>query len=252
MTRPVVLVSGATSGIGRATALAFARQGARLMLGGRDAARGEAVVAACRAEGAEASFLAGDLAEAGTAAALVDAAIACWGRLDIAFNNAGWQEPQGSLVDRDLAVLDRVFAINLRSVAEAMQAQIRVMRQRDGGRAGGGVIVNDASVSGVRNPYPGFAIYAASKAALLSLTRSLAIEHAPRGIRINAVSPGRIETPMMAGAGVADFATIATTLPARRMGRPEDVAAAVLWLASGAAGFVIGQNLCVDGGFLAG
>ncbi|WP_372088944.1 glucose 1-dehydrogenase [Tistrella mobilis] len=247
MTRPVVLVSGATSGIGRATALAFARQGARLMLGGRDAARGEAVVAACRAEGAEAAFLAGDLAEAGTATALVDAAIACWGRLDIAFNNAGWQEPQGSLVDRDLAVLDRVFAINLRSVAEAMQAQIRVMR-----RTGGGVIVNDASVSGVRNPYPGFAIYAASKAALLSLTRSLAIEHAPEGIRINAVSPGRIETPMMAGAGVADFATIAASLPARRMGRPEDVAAAVLWLASDATGFVIGQNLCVDGGFLAG
>ncbi|WP_372071069.1 glucose 1-dehydrogenase [Tistrella mobilis] len=247
MTRPVVLVSGATSGIGRTTALAFARQGARLMMGGRDAARGEAVVAACRAEGAEAAFLAGDLAEAGTATALVDAAIACWGRLDIAFNNAGWQEPQGSLVDRDLAVLDRVFAINLRSVAEAMQAQIRVMR-----RTGGGVIVNDASVSGVRNPYPGFAIYAASKAALLSLTRSLAIEHAPQGIRINAVSPGRIETPMMAGAGVADFATIAASLPARRMGRPEDVAAAVLWLASDAAGFVIGQNLCVDGGFLAG
>jgi len=115
----------------------------------------------------------------------------------------------------------------------------------------GGVIINNASVSGTRNPNPGLALYAASKAAVISLTRSAAMEYAPRGIRINAVSPGRVVTDMMLGAGIADPATIAAGLPLRRMGQPQDVAAAVLFLASERSAFVCGHVIAVDGGFLA-
>ena len=115
----------------------------------------------------------------------------------------------------------------------------------------GGVIINNASVSGVRNPNPGLALYSASKAAVVSLTRSAAIEYAPLGIRINAVSPGRVETPMMLASGIADMSVVAAGLPVRRLGKPEEVAEAVVWLASDAASFVVGHNLCVDGGFLA-
>ncbi|WP_188574099.1 SDR family oxidoreductase [Tistrella bauzanensis] len=247
---PVILISGATSGIGQATALAFARQGARLMLGGRDAARGQSVLRACRDAGAEAAFIAGDLAEPGAAGVLVDAAIDRFGRLDIAFNNAAIQEPRALLADQPAEMLARVVATNLLGLVEAMQAQIRAMLPR------GGVIINNASASGVRNAYPGVAVYSASKAAVISLTRSAAMEYGPQGIRINAISPGRVETPMlmgpiMRGSGVADAATIAAGLPLRRLGQPHEVAAAVLWLASDAAGFIAGHNLCVDGGFLA-
>jgi len=112
------------------------------------------------------------------------------------------------------------------------------------------VIVNNASVSGVRNPNTGLALYAASKAAAVSLTRSAAMEYAPAKIRINAVSPGRITTPMMLASKIADMEAVAAGLPLRRMGQPEEVAEAVLWLASDAASFVVGHNLCVDGGFL--
>jgi NAD(P)-dependent dehydrogenase (short-subunit alcohol dehydrogenase family) len=113
------------------------------------------------------------------------------------------------------------------------------------------VIVNNASVSGVRNSNPGFALYSASKAAVLALTRAAAMEYAPQKIRINAISPGRVVTPMMLGSKIADMGAVAAGLPLRRMGEPEEVAEAVVWLASDAASFVVGHNLCVDGGFLA-
>jgi NAD(P)-dependent dehydrogenase (short-subunit alcohol dehydrogenase family) len=117
-------------------------------------------------------------------------------------------------------------------------------------QAGGGVIVNNASVSGIRNPNTGIALYAASKAAVISLTRSAAMEYAPKGIRINAISPGRVLTPIMLGSKIADMSAVAEGLPLRRMGQPQEVAEAVVWLASPAASFIVGHNLCVDGGFL--
>ena len=237
-----VLVTGATSGIGRATALAFARAGAAVVISGRDAARAAEVVAA--AEGAL-TFLTADLTDPAAVTALVDSAADHLGGLDIAFNNAGFQERRALLADQPAETYDTVFDTNLRAVFLAMQAEIRTMLA-----AGGGVIVNNASVSGLRNPNPGLALYSASKAAVLSLTRSAAMEYAGEGIRINAVSPGRVETPMMLAAGVGDRATVAAGLPAGRLGRPEEVAEAVLWLASGQAAFVYGHNLCVDGGFL--
>lgn len=240
-----VLVSGATSGIGRATALAFAAAGARLLLTGRDPARGAAVEAACRAAGGEALFQPADLRDPAAPAAAVAAILARYGRLDVAFNNAGFQEARAPLPAQDLAIYDQVMETNLRALFLALRAQIPAMAA-----GGGGAIVNNASVSGVRNPNAGLALYAASKAAVLALTRAVAMEHAGQGVRINAVSPGRVVTPMMLAAGI-DPALVAAGLPLGRMGRPEEVAAAVLWLASPAASFVVGHNLCADGGFLA-
>lgn len=241
-----MLVTGGTSGIGRATALAFAEAGAAVVFSGRDETRALEIVAAGEVLPGSLSFIAADVTETGANQALVEEAAARLGGLDIAFNNAGFQERRAPLADQSPATYDRVFDTNLRAVFLAMQAEIRVMLAD-----GGGVIVNNGSVSGVRNPNTGLALYCASKAALLSLTRSAAMEYAAQGIRINTVSPGRIETPMMAAAGVGDMATVAAGLPARRVGRAEEVSAAVLWLASEEAGFVFGHNLCIDGGFLA-
>jgi len=241
----VALITGATSGIGRATALALARRRADLVLVGRDAERGRAVAAECAALGAAATFFPADVTQPDAGRAMVEAAVQRWGRLDIAFINAGYQEPRAPLADQTDAIFETVMATNLHAVFHAMRAELAVML-----RQGGGAIVNNASVSGVRNPNPGLALYAASKAAVVSLTRSAAMEYGPHGIRINAVSPGRVETPMMLGSNIADMAVVAAGLPARRLGRPEEVAEAVAWLVSDQAGFVIGHNLCVDGGFL--
>ncbi len=240
-----VLVSGATSGIGAATALAFARRGAHVAIVGRDEERGQSVSRDCAAFGIKAPFVAADLAQPGEVRRMVAFVMESFGALDIAFNNVGYQEPRAPLADLPDETFDRVFDTNVRSLFHAMKAEIAAMLP-----LGKGVIVNNASVSGVRNPNPGLALYAASKAAALSLTRSAAMEYAPSGIRINAVSPGRIVTPMMLASKIADMRAVAAGLPLRRMGQAEEVAEAVVWLASDAASFVVGHNLCVDGGFL--
>ena len=241
-----VLVTGGTAGIGRATALAFARRGADVAILGRDAERGDDAVAACRAAGGTARFIPVDIRDAERMGDAIQQCRDQLGRLDVAFNNAGVQERRAPLAEQPDEAFDTVFDVNVRSLFLAMKAEIALMLP-----AGGGVIVNNASVSGLRNPNPGLALYAASKAAVLSLTRSAALEYAPHGLRINAVSPGRVETAMMLGSGIADMSAVAAALPARRLGRPEEVAEAVVWLASDAASFVVGHNLCVDGGFLA-
>jgi NAD(P)-dependent dehydrogenase (short-subunit alcohol dehydrogenase family) len=242
-----VLITGATSGIGQATALAFARRGANVAIIGRDIGRGRRAIAACEGVGARASFIEADV----TVPAQLRRAIArtCdhFGGLDVAFNNAGIQERRAPLAEQPDGVFDGVFGANVRAVFLAMKAEIAAMLSA----GGGGAIINNASVSGVRNSNPGLALYSASKAAVVSLTRSAALEYARHRIRINAVSPGRIETPMMMSSGIADMSAVAAGLPVRRMGKPEEVAEAVVWLASDAASFVIGHNLCVDGGFLA-
>jgi NAD(P)-dependent dehydrogenase (short-subunit alcohol dehydrogenase family) len=220
--------------------------GATILVAGRDEARGAEAVAACAGLAAAAAFIRADVTRPEEVRAMVEAAVERFGRLDIAFNNAGWQEPRAPLAEQPDEAFDAVFATNLRALFHAMKAEIAIML-----RQGGGVIVNNASVSGVRNPNPGLALYSASKAAAISLTRSAAMEYAPYGIRINAVSPGRIVTPMMLASGIADMGAVAAGLPARRMGQPEEVAEAVAWLASDAASFVFGHNLCCDGGFLA-
>jgi NAD(P)-dependent dehydrogenase (short-subunit alcohol dehydrogenase family) len=243
----VVLITGATSGIGAASARAFARRGAHVLIVGRDKVRGHDVARDCAGLGGKALFFPADVSQPGDVAAMLDFTIGSFGRLDIAFNNAGFQEPRAPLAEQPDDVYDRTFDANVRSVFHSMKAEIAMMLKQ-----GGGTIVNNASVSGVRNPNPGLALYCASKAAVLSLTRSAAMEYAPSNIRINAVSPGRIVTPMMLASKIADMSVVAAGLPLRRMGRPEEVAAAVVWLASDAASFVVGHNLAVDGGFLSG
>jgi NAD(P)-dependent dehydrogenase (short-subunit alcohol dehydrogenase family) len=241
----VALITGATSGIGAATALAFARRGAYVVAVGRDEARGQKVVDICARESGKALFVRADVSRPGDIVAMIEAARAGFGRLDVAFNNAGFQEPRAPLAEQPGDMYDRTFDTNVRSVFHAMKAEIAEMLKQ-----GSGTIVNNASVSGIRNPYPGLALYSASKAAVLALTRSAAMEYAPSNIRINAVSPGRIVTPMMLASKVADMKAVAAALPLRRMGEPEEVAAAVVWLASDAASFVAGHNLAIDGGFL--
>ncbi len=242
----VALITGATSGIGRATALAFARDGASVVIVGRSEERGREVRDACIEAGGKAAVFLADISRPDDARAMVDFAVDTFGRLDIAFNNAAYQEPRAAFADQPDETFDLVFDTNAKSIFCAMKAEIAVML-----RQGGGVIVNNASVSGLRNPNLGIPLYAASKAAVISLTRSAAMEYASAKIRINAVSPGRIVTPMMLASKIADMGAVAAGLPARRMGEAEEVAAAVTWLASDAASFVFGHNLCVDGGFMA-
>jgi NAD(P)-dependent dehydrogenase (short-subunit alcohol dehydrogenase family) len=242
----IVLITGGATGIGRAAALAFGRRGARIVIAGRRQAEGENALAALSEIGAVGRFIATDVTKPADLASLHQTIFEDYGRLDVAFDNAGCQEPRAPLAEQDPALFDQVFDTNVRSVYLSLQHQIRIM-----GRQGHGAIVVNASVSGMRNPNPGLALYSASKAAVISLTRSAAMEYAERGIRINAVAPGRVVTDMMLASGIMDMRAVAAGLPLRRMGQPEEVAEAVVWLASDASSFVVGHVLCADGGFMA-
>jgi len=243
----ICLITGGGTGIGRAAALQMAREGAKaVVIAGRREQEGEAVAAACRDLGSQAVFLMTDVKREAEVEAMVSGTLERFGRLDVAFDNAGFQERRGPIEDQDDATYAPVFDTNVRGVFHCLRHQIPAMRQ-----AGGGAIVINASVSGIRNPNPGFALYNASKAAVIAMMRTAAIENAALGLRINAVAPGRVVTDMMLAAGVGDVATVAAGLPLRRMGEPEEVAEAVLWLASDAASYIVGHVLAADGGFLA-
>lgn len=243
----VCLVTGGGTGIGRATALKLAAEGAEaVVVAGRRAAELEETAQACRALGTEAMAVRADVTREDEVAGLMRTALDRFGRLDAAFNNAGFQERRTPLEQQGGRVYDDVFDANVRSVFLCLRAQLAAMYERGQGR-----IVINASVSGLRNPNTGLALYSASKAAVISLTRSAALEAAPRGVRVNAVAPGRVVTDMMLRAGVGDMASVAAALPLRRMGHPEDIAEAVVWLLSDASAYVVGHVLAADGGFLA-
>jgi NAD(P)-dependent dehydrogenase (short-subunit alcohol dehydrogenase family) len=245
-TGKVAVVTGAGRGIGRATSLALARRGATVVAANRRVADGEDLVAEIVAEGGTAHFVETDVASPDQIKRLMDETVARFGRIDILFNNAGFQEPRAAIADGPEGMFDRVFDANTRSVWLGMKYALGHMVPQ-----GGGAIVNCASVSGLRNPNPGLALYSASKAAVISLTRSAANEYAEKGVRINAVAPGRVVTDMMLASKIMDMSAVAAGLPLRRMGQPEEVAEAVVWLASDAASFVVGHVLCTDGGFMA-
>jgi NAD(P)-dependent dehydrogenase (short-subunit alcohol dehydrogenase family) len=247
MAGKVCVVTGGGSGIGRAAAMKMAAEGAAAVLvAGRREAEIESTAAACRTLGAEALAIPADVTQEGDVARLVGTAVERFGRLDVAFNNAGFQERRAALEQQASSVYDDVFDANVRSLFLCMRHQLPVMFARGEGR-----IVVNASVSGIRNPNTGLALYSASKAAAISMMRSAALEAAPRGVRINAIAPGRVVTDMMLRAGVGDMSAVAAGLPLRRMGQPDDIAEAVVWLLSDAASYVVGHVLAADGGFLA-
>ncbi len=236
----VVLITGATSGIGRATARAFALEGAQVMFCGRREGLGAEVQAEIAAAGGQALYRRADVRVEADVAALVAACVETFGGLDIAFNNAGIAGRAGEMgPDFDWSVHNDIMATNLEGVVRCINHQVPALKAR-----GGGSIINTASVLGYVGSGPVMS-YALSKAGVLSLTRSAALQFAGDNIRVNAVSPGPIDTPMMGG-GAAQASGART--PAGRAGQPEEVAHAVMYLADSAASYVTGEDPKVDGG----
>jgi NAD(P)-dependent dehydrogenase (short-subunit alcohol dehydrogenase family) len=242
----VALVTGAGSGIGRATALAFAAAGARIAAADINGDACGETVALIGDIGGVSIPITVDVAASEAVAAMVRQTIDSFGQLDFAFNNAGISGGRPGVDDFDEGLYDRVMAVNARSVLLGMKYEIPAMLAQ-----GGGAIVNMASVAGLTGV--GAFAYTASKHAVIGLTRVAAVRYAGQGIRINAVCPGVVDTPMVARAAANNVAAAAAAAqPIGRVAAPEEIAAAVLWLCSGEAGFVIGHALVVDGGMLAG
>lgn len=244
----IALVTGGGSGIGRAAALALAKEGAKVAVSDVVVAGGEETVRMITAAGGEAIFITADVAKAAEVEALIKKVVEIYGRLDCAFNNAGIEGEMTTTVDCSEENFDRTIAVNLKGVWLCMKHEIPQML-----RQGGGAIVNTASVAGLVG-FQGLSAYVASKHGVNGLTKTAALEYAKQGIRVNAVCPGVIHTPMLdrlftGQPGVGE--TIAAMEPVGRMGKPEEIAAAVVWLCSDAASFVTGLPMAVDGGLIA-
>jgi NAD(P)-dependent dehydrogenase (short-subunit alcohol dehydrogenase family) len=247
-TGQVALVTGGSSGMGLATAHAFAKAGAAVVLADINETTLGTATDDLRGAGHQVLGVRCDVSDEDSVAAMVKATVDTFGRLDMAFNNAGIPVPPSDAADEPAEVFDRVNAINLRGVWACMKHELGQMRTQ-----GSGAIVNCSSLGGLVG-LPGRAAYHATKYGVIGLTTSAALEYAPRGIRINAICPGTIETPMvtdMIAKGELDPTEAAAATPIARLGQGEEIAASVLWLCSPGASFVVGVALPVDGGYTA-
>jgi NAD(P)-dependent dehydrogenase (short-subunit alcohol dehydrogenase family) len=244
-----VIITGGGTGIGKATALAFARAGANVVIACVRPQVGEEAVDEIKRSGGEAAFVQCDVARPEQVEEMVDAAVRLYGGLDLAFNNAGIEGQTAATADYPIEMWRKVIDVNLIGVWLCMKYEIEAML-----RSGHGSIVNNSSILGTVG-FANASAYVASKHGILGLTKTAAIEYAAQNIRVNAVCPGFIETPMLDRAGITSNLqmreAIANLHPVHRLGKPEEVAAAVLWLCSDAASFVTGHAMLVDGGYSA-
>lgn len=241
----VALVTGGTSGIGRATALALSAAGAKVVFSGRRDTEGEETATLIHDAGSECLFVRSDVSSEADIKALVQKTIATYGKLDFAFNNAGIESPAKPLHEQSIEDFDNLMSINVRGLFLCMKYEIQQMLTQ-----GSGAIVNNSSMGGLI-AFPGVSPYIASKHAVMGLTRSAALDYAKQGIRINAVNPGLIATAMMDRFSSGSADDFASMVPMGRMGQAEEIAQAVVFLCSDAASYITGQPLVIDGGFTA-
>ncbi len=246
----VAVITGGNSGIGKATAIQFAQEGAKVVVAARREDEGNAVVDAIKSSGGEAIFTSVDVSSSEEVQRMVAQSVEAFGGIDYAFNNAGMVGTHFASIDQyDETHWQRVMEVNVTGVFLCMKYQIPEILKR-----GGGAIVNMASVSGLRGSRGGAAVYATSKHAVIGLTKSAALECAQKNIRINSVCPAVIDTPMAQGALMSDDEMkkqVIAMHPIGRIGEPEEVASPVLWLCSDEASFVTGHQMVIDGGLMA-
>jgi NAD(P)-dependent dehydrogenase (short-subunit alcohol dehydrogenase family) len=248
MNNPVVLVTGALTGIGRATALAFARHGNRVIVSGRQEDKGQALAAELRALGAEAEFVRADVRNEGEVRNLIDRTVERFGRLDVAVNNAGTEGELGPIVEQSAANYESTFAVNVLGTLLSLKHEMRVMLAQ-----GSGSIINLSSIGG-QVGIASAAIYAASKHAVEGLTKSAALEGARGGVRVNAVAPGPTETQMLdrfVGRSDEAKARFVATIPSGRATTTDEIAQTIIFLASDKARSLTGQSIAVDGAYTA-
>ena len=238
----VGIVTGGGTGIGRATALAMARAGASVAIGNRDVAKGEEVVALIRQASGPAVFQKTDVSKPDDVRGLIERAVKEFGQLDLAFNNAGVDGQQLPLHQQDIEQASFLFDVNIKGMFYCMKYEIEQML-----KTGGGAIVNTSSIFGL-NGYPGWSLYVATKHAVTGMTKAAALDYAKQNIRVNAVGPGPVETPLLAKGTGGDPHSYAAFVPMGRIGQPDEIADAVVWLLSDEAHYVTGHTLPVDGG----
>jgi NAD(P)-dependent dehydrogenase (short-subunit alcohol dehydrogenase family) len=245
MSTPVVLITGALSGIGRATAVAFAKEGARIVVSGRREEDGQALAQELRSLGAEAEFVKADVRKDDDVRNLVDRTVARFGRLDVAVNNAGTEGEPGPITEQSAETYASTFDTNVLGTLFSLKHELRVMLPQKSGS-----IINLSSVLGQAGA-AGASVYTASKHAVEGLTKSAALEAAPAAVRVNAVAPGPVDTPMLdrfVGGSEENKRGLLSIVPLKRAARPEEIAHAIVFLGSDKASFITGKTFGVDGG----